>query len=120
MILPDGRSRRGNTVDDIETVPTRLGEPERRDSSSSLRVGDYLPEAFRCGAAHLNGLGVTHPGDRSERSVFRDGHSVRSAVIGSTRAARQAGIMDATKAPRPSTNVAIVSITGSHGCTPNS
>ena len=48
------------------------------------------------------------------------GHSVRSAAIGSMHAARQAGIMDATRDTRPSRNVALVSMTGSHGCTPNS
>ncbi len=47
-------------------------------------------------------------------------HSLRSAIIGSTLAARRAGINDATKAVRTSSAVAIVSITGSHGLTPNS
>lgn len=55
-----------------------------------------------------------------ERPSFRDGHSDRRAAIGSMHAARQAGIIDATRAPRPSNNVAVVSMTGSHGCTPNS
>ena len=36
-----------------------------------------------------------------------------------THAARQAGIMDATRAPTPSNKVVIASMTGSHGCTSN-
>src|SRR5579885_2350050 len=52
---------------------------------------------------------------RGER--FRD-HAFRKATIGSTPAARRAGIADANIAARPSTNTARASITGSHGFTP--
>ena len=47
-------------------------------------------------------------------------HSVRSAIIGSMPAARQAGTTDATRAARLSNNVASMSMTGSDGLTPNS
>jgi hypothetical protein len=45
-------------------------------------------------------------------------YSVRSATIGSTLAARTAGIQDATSAAAQSNTVAMVSIRGSHGETP--
>ena len=45
-------------------------------------------------------------------------YSLRSATIGSTLAARRAGINDA-EAATPSSTVASVSMTGSHGLTPN-
>jgi hypothetical protein len=47
-------------------------------------------------------------------------YSVRKAVIGSMHAARQAGTNDATRAAKLSNRVAIVSMTGSQGCTLNS
>ncbi len=43
-------------------------------------------------------------------------YSLRSATIGSTLAARRAGINEAAT---PSSTVASVSMTGSHGLTPN-
>jgi len=47
-------------------------------------------------------------------------YSVRSATIGSTPAARHAGIAEATSAATPSSNAATAIMTGSHGCTPKS
>jgi len=47
-------------------------------------------------------------------------HSFRKATIGSTPAARRAGITDASSPARPSNSVADVSIMGSHGFTPKS
>jgi AraC-like DNA-binding protein len=47
-------------------------------------------------------------------------HSFRSATIGSTPAARVAGITDANSAATHSSTIANVSMTGSHGLTPNS
>jgi hypothetical protein len=47
-----------------------------------------------------------------------DAYSLRSATIGSTVAARNAGIQDATSAAAQSNKLAIVSIRGSHGATP--
>src|SRR5262249_3772375 len=47
-------------------------------------------------------------------------YSARSATIGSTLAARAAGIQDARSAAAQSNNVAMVSIRGSHGETPKS
>ena len=47
-------------------------------------------------------------------------HSFRKATIGSTPAARRAGIADASSAARPSRSVVSVSMIGSHGLTPNS
>ena len=51
---------------------------------------------------------------RSLRPVY----SVRSATIGSTLAARTAGIQDAASAAAQRNTAAIVSIPGSHGATP--
>src|SRR5579864_2927635 len=42
-------------------------------------------------------------------------YSVRKATIGSTAAARQAGIVDARNAAKPSSDVASASMIGSHG-----
>jgi hypothetical protein len=47
-------------------------------------------------------------------------YSARSATIGSTFAARAAGIQDARSAAAQSDNVAMVSMRGSHGETPKS
>jgi hypothetical protein len=47
-------------------------------------------------------------------------YSLRNATIGSTPAARRAGINDASSAAMPSRSVADASITGSHGLTPYS
>jgi hypothetical protein len=47
-------------------------------------------------------------------------YSARSATIGSTLAARAAGIQDARSAAAQSNNVATVSMRGSHGETPKS
>ncbi len=55
-----------------------------------------------------------------QRYLAFSGHSFRSATMGSTPAARRAGIADASSAARPSIRAASASITGSHGLTPNS
>src|SRR4051812_21939222 len=52
--------------------------------------------------------------------LARDCYSVRSATIGSTRAARVAGIQEARNAAVQSNDVAMVSMRGSHGETPKS
>jgi hypothetical protein len=46
-------------------------------------------------------------------------YSFRSATIGSTPAAREAGITEANSAATQSSNVASASLTGSQGLTPN-
>ena len=74
-----------------------------------FRNGQSLPD---CLPDRSPGLGEKSAGagfgmiPMMEPSAYL-GYSVRSAVIGSTHAARQAGIMDATRAPTPSNNVAI-------------
>jgi hypothetical protein len=57
--------------------------------------------------------GITARGSRVD-------YSFRSATIGSTPAARRAGMTDASNAASASSSVAIDSITGSQGLTPNS
>jgi hypothetical protein len=52
--------------------------------------------------------------------AFSIDYSLRSATIGSTLAARRAGIRDAKTAVKASSSVADVSMIGSHGLTPNS
>jgi hypothetical protein len=47
-------------------------------------------------------------------------HPFLNATIGSTPAARRAGIADASSAARPSISAASANITGSHGFTPKS
>jgi hypothetical protein len=47
-------------------------------------------------------------------------YSQRRAIIGSTREARRAGRTAATSVTKPSSNVAVDSISGSHGVTPKS
>jgi hypothetical protein len=54
------------------------------------------------------------------RSGQRIDYSLRNATIGSTLAARRAGINDANTAVKASSTVAKVSMIGSHGLTPNS
>jgi hypothetical protein len=49
-----------------------------------------------------------------------DCYSVRRAAIGSTLAARAAGIQDARSAAAQRNNVAMLSMRGSHGETPKS
>lgn len=58
------------------------------------------------------------------RPIYQDmgllpDYSFRSAIIGSTPAAREAGITEANSAATPSSNVASVNVTGSQGLTPN-
>ena len=53
------------------------------------------------------------------RKLAARDHAFRSATIGSTRAARRAGIADASSATRPSISTATASMIGSHGLTPN-
>jgi hypothetical protein len=47
-------------------------------------------------------------------------HPFRNATIGSTPAARRAGMADASSAAKPSISAANASMTGSHGLTPKS
>jgi hypothetical protein len=54
------------------------------------------------------------------RQCLSTDYSFRSATIGSTPAARRAGITDASTAANASSSVANTSMTGSHGFTPNS
>jgi hypothetical protein len=56
---------------------------------------------------------------RETRKLAARDHAFRSATIGSTRAARRAGIADASSATRPSISTATASMIGSHGLTPN-
>ena|SRR5437763_4905208 len=77
---------------------------------------------------------VQHPGQDLQKKIpvlfypfdllFADSYgadySFRSATIGSTPAARRAGITDASTAAIASNNVANTSMTGSQGFTPNS
>ena len=58
------------------------------------------------------------PGPRILSDAYS--YSARSATIGSTPAARAAGIQDARSAAAQSNNVAMVSMSGSHGETPKS
>jgi hypothetical protein len=55
-----------------------------------------------------------------ELSATVPDYSLRRATIGSTPAARRAGITDASRAASASSSVATASITGSQGLTPNS
>jgi hypothetical protein len=56
----------------------------------------------------------------SGETIFGTYYSFRSATMGSTPAARHAGITDASTAANASSSVANTSMTGSHGFTPNS
>jgi len=133
--LPDFKPRLGVTDADGKQ---RLRAPEHAitvrmllNHTSGLEFSDpaaRMPPADCCSLTELVARFVSlpllfEPGTKFAYSDAGPGgkyHSVRSAAIGSMHDARQAGIMNATRDPEPSNNVAIVSMTGSHGCTPNS
>jgi hypothetical protein len=55
---------------------------------------------------------------RNKNPICIPDHPFRNATIGSTPAARRAGITDASSAATPSINAANASMIGSHGLTP--
>src|SRR5579863_4443436 len=99
------------------TVPFKFHASRRRGENVLGELELIEGEGNRsCDRIRLIGLRRRRMRQEVERPGFPDGHSVRSAAIGSMHAARQAGIMDATRDTRPSRNAELVNMTGSHGC----
>lgn len=98
------------------TTPTEMFQPTATLGSS--RVDRYLRAGEHCRRTDTDvqrRVSICIATPRSFDFLFNPlfHYSARSATIGSTPAARHAGISDASSATKPSSNVASVSITGS-------
>jgi hypothetical protein len=94
-----------------------------QEKNGSRRRRTLIRVINRAGSEHLIYAFVAEDIDFSVLSLSYGtalSYSVRSATIGSTLAARAAGIQDARSAAAQSNNVAMVSMRGSHGETPKS